>query len=132
MPGCIRCEGDNNEKNICLECHNDSSPIIINGTIISCYNTCEVGEGAKCKSCKNGTDICGECNYEYILYKNVCVLRYHIFAKYKTTIKNEYVLFMNYEEILELKINKTIISQPKIYYYFENPGEHNVFIRLKK
>lgn len=132
LPGCIRCEGENNETNICLECTNNTEPLIINGTIISCYQTCEIGEGGKCKSCNQGTDICSECNKEYTLYKNKCVLEYHIFAKYKTTDKNEYVQLMNYNEISKLKINDTIISNPDNYYYFENPGEHNVYIKLRE
>ena len=132
MPGCIRCEGDSKEKNICLECHNNSEPLIVNGTIISCYQECEIGEGGKCKSCKDGRDICGECNEEYILLNNRCVLEYHIFAKYKTTYRNQYIYLMNYNEISKLKINDTIISQPSNYQYFENPGEHNVYIKLRE
>ena len=129
MYGCIKCEGDNNVTNICLECANNSDPLI-NETIISCYQGCEIGEGGKCKSCKDN-DLCGECNEEYELKDGKCILKYHIFAKYKTTYKNEFVYLMNYDYILNLKINGTIISNPRYYYYFENPGEHKVYINLK-
>ena len=132
MPGCIRCEGDNNETNICLECERNANPLIVNGSIISCYQSCEIGEGGKCKSCKDGTNICGECNNEYTLYNNSCVLEYHIYAKYKTTKKNEMVKLMNYNEILKLKINNTIILNPTNKFIFQNPGEHDVYIKLRE
>jgi hypothetical protein len=69
MVGCIECEGDNKETNICTKCDNNLDPLIINGTIISCYNNCEIGEGSKCKSCKGEKDMCGEYNKEFMLYK---------------------------------------------------------------
>ena len=72
IPGCIKCEGDSNKTNICLEC-NSTNPLIVDNKIISCYQGCQIGEGSKCKSCQNGTDKCGECNEKYTLLNNKCI-----------------------------------------------------------
>jgi len=130
IPGCIKCEGDSNKTNICLKCNN-TNPLIVDNKIISCYQGCQIGEGSKCKSCQNGTDKCGECNEKYTLLNNKCISEYNIYAKYKTTKKNETVKLMNYNEIFKLEINDTIIQYPTNYFIFENPGVHTVYIKLK-
>ena len=131
MPGCIKCEGDNNKTNICIECDNNSNPLIVDNKIISCYQGCEIGDGENCKSCLDSSDKCGECNENYFLANNKCYLEsYHIFAKYKTTKKNENIKLMNYMVISKMKVNNTIIQNKNNYFTFQNPGEHNVYINL--
>lgn len=42
------------------------------------------------------------------------------------------VKLMKYNEILKLKINKTIILNPTNIFIFQNPGEHDVYIKLRE
>ena len=132
MPGCIKCEGDNNKTNICIECDNNSNPLIVDNKIISCYQGCEIGDGENCKSClDDSSDKCGECNENYFLVNNKCYLEsYHIFAKYKTTKKNENIKLMNSIVISKMKVNNTIFQSKSKYFTFQNPREHNVYINL--
>ena len=60
-----------------------------------------------------------------------CIGDYHLFAKYKTTYENEKVkLFYSYTTILKMKVDGVVVSNPSIYYTFNNPGEHEVYIKF--
>lgn len=51
IPGCIKCEGETEFSDICLECDSKYTPLKKNGIIQSCSQTCEIGLDNKCKSC---------------------------------------------------------------------------------
>jgi len=129
--GCNKCKG-NIDNNTCIECNLDSSPVIINNEIISCYNTCEIGDNEKCKSCSDEINKCYTCNERYELKDGICELKYYTFsAIYITTYKNEQVKLMNsYNSIVKMEVDGKIYNYPNIYFTFENPGDHIVKIRL--
>jgi len=131
MDGCVSCEGNDSFSNKCTKCEEGLKPIIdINNNIISCYDTCDIGSYEKCKSCKNGTNDCGECNEDFYLFEGKCIPLYHIFAKYKTTSKKQNITLMKSVSISKMKIDGKIITDPSVYYRFENPGVHFVLVNL--
>ena len=135
MEGCISCEGNDIYSNICTKCEDGLNPIKDeNGIIISCYSTCEIGKYDKCKSCSNVADECGECHEGFQLKDGKCVSIYHIYAKYKSTYKNESVKLFKSISISKLLIDGKIINERNNknnnYYIFENPGEHVVLLNL--
>jgi len=129
--GCHKCIG-NITNNICEKCNDGLSPIIINNEIKSCYNSCEIGNKEKCKSCSNETNKCYNCNKGYELKNGICeLIDYTLSAIYITTYENETVKLMNsYNTIVKMEVNGTIYDYPSVYFTFENPGEHKVNIRL--
>ena len=131
MDGCVSCEGNDSFSNKCTKCEEGLKPEIDNNNnIVSCYGTCDIGSYEKCKSCKNGTNDCGECNEDFYLFEGKCISLYHIFAKYKTTSKNQLIALMKSVSISKMKIDGQIITDPSVYYTFENPGVHFVLVNL--
>ena len=132
MPGCISYKPNSNTC-ICNECVVGSDPIRnnIDNELISCYKGCDIGELEKCKSCSDEEGKCGECNDGFTLNtEGKCIGDFHMFAKYRTTSKNEYVELMSYTTIIKMAINGTFIDNPTYYYTFALPGEHSIYVKF--
>ena len=131
IPGCKKYK-QNSNKCICDSCNNGLTPIRDPNTneIISCYSGCDLGEEEKCKSCDIQGN-CGDCNEGYDIMDGNCIGDYHMFAKYRTTSSNEKVkLFYSYTTVLKMKVDGVEVNNPDYYYTFNNPGEHEVYIKF--
>ncbi len=51
-------------------------------------------------------------------------------AIYRTIYENEYVEFMSSTAIIKMTINGTLIANPKYYYTFPLPGNHEIYIKF--
>ena len=130
IPGCTICEGENELFNICSKCTEGLEALKINGQIITCYRGCDLGENEKCKSCDKDKK-CSICNDDYELKNGECVsISYDFLARYETTSKNEELILMKNIEIKQMEVDGKIISNPLNTFTFENPGLHNVSIKL--
>ena len=79
---CDKCEISSG-KNICRKCENNY--FLKNNEC----QTCEIGEGEKCKTCGSNVGTCGSCNDGYILVKNGSCLKIdnYVLVTYETNKK---------------------------------------------
>ena len=135
IPGCLKYKSDSNSC-ICIECNTPAEQRKkyndLDNEYISCYIGCDNVELEKCKSCGTIAGKCGECNVGYTLNsEGKCLLEdFHMYAKYRTTTKNEFVKFMSYTTIIKMIIDGEEINNPSNYHNFPSPGEHLVLIKF--
>ena len=131
IPGCNKCEGENEYSDKCIECESIYTPIINDGIIQSCIKMCDIGTSDKCKSCSNEIGKWGNCNDGFELNGGMCYIKdFDIEAEYVTLRENELVKLMNcVSEFLEvdgIKYN----GYSSNYFYMEKPGVHKVKMKL--
>jgi len=135
ITGCTQYKPNSNIC-ICIQCDSSETERIKNSNIdneyISCYGRCEIGGLDKCKTCGNNIGECGQCNEGYVLNSTgKCILfsqYFHVYAKYKTTLKNQNVQLLYRNSISYMIIDGKVINNPQNYYTFPLPGEHLVYM----
>ena len=131
LAGCKECTGVSEQNNTCTKCVEEKNTVLKNDKIISCYNTCEIGEGEKCKTCSAEQGKCASCNEEYILFEGTCNFCAFI-AKYETTKRNERVELFLSIPIGKMKVDEVEVKNPSHIYTFPKPGVHEVCIKFDK
>ncbi|MBO6243603.1 MAG: hypothetical protein J6O41_03425 [Clostridia bacterium] len=121
ITGCTQYKPNSNIC-ICIQCDSSETERIKNSNIdneyISCYGRCEIGGLDKCKTCGNNIGECGQCNEGYVLNSTgKCILfsqYFHVYAKYKTTLKNQNVQLLYRNSISYMIIDGKVIIIHKI------------------
>ena len=97
LPGCLKCEGDYEYDDYCLECKSGYDELLDEeNVVISCSKACEIGSDNKCKSCSIENNNCGSCNDGFYLEGGMCLIKdYDIIAEYETQDKEGFIKLMN-------------------------------------
>ena len=131
MPGCIKCEGENEYSDKCLQCESQFNPLMNNNAIQSCYQTCEIGLNNKCKSCSEVEGKCASCNDGYQLKNGICYLEdYDFEAEYEST-NDHCIRIVNNCYFNKLEINGKInIRYDRNIYCFDKLGINKIKVKL--
>lgn len=134
VENCAVCSGTMSH-NVCTPCKDGFTPIIEDGFIIQCKQTCRIGPEELCKTCHPTEPICASCNPGYVLEYGVCKLRYTYRATYlneypmeKVKIQAEFSHFIKAMIVDGEELNQTKFTQ---YYYFPEVRVHEVYVLLE-
>ena len=133
MPGCIKCEGETEFSDKCLQCESKLKPLMNNYIIQSCYQTCEIGLNNKCKSCSEEIGKCGTCNDGYQLIKGICYLKDFDFEVEYESPNKQCIRAMNNCYFHKLEINgKSINYNGGSYVCFDQPGILRIKLKISQ